>query len=129
LQQQSAGSLAANYDLLAHVPPSRQIATPAGDGKWPAAEGAAAASAEAALGVSCGVWGVAVVSLQGSATTERWRVILEWVPTFGGNMLGWVPAWLLIAAVLLLGSVIVVLFWALKAPLVDEDKSDKNARL
>jgi hypothetical protein len=73
--------------------------------------------------------GVAVVKLAEKRNRGKVEGDVEWVPTFGGNMLGWVPAWLLIAAVLVLGSVIVVLFWALKAPLADEDKSDKNGRL
>ena len=53
---------------------------------------------------------------------------MNWVPTFGGNMLGWVPTWVLIAAVLLLVSVIGVLLLALKAHLEDEDKSDRRCR-
>ena len=47
---------------------------------------------------------------------------MGWVPTFGGNMLGWVPSWVLIAVVLLLLSVIVVLVLALKANFDDEDE-------
>lgn len=47
---------------------------------------------------------------------------MEWVPTFGGNMLGWVPTWVLIGAVLLLGSVIMVLVLAMKHHIEDEDE-------
>ena len=51
---------------------------------------------------------------------------MDWVPTFGGNMFGWVPTWVLVAVVLLLVSVIGVVLFAVKAHLEDEDKSDKN---
>jgi hypothetical protein len=51
---------------------------------------------------------------------------VDWVPTFGGNMLGWVPTWVLIAVVLLLLSVIGVLVVAMKVQIQDEDQRDKN---
>jgi hypothetical protein len=51
---------------------------------------------------------------------------VDWVPTFGGNMLGWVPTWVLIAVVVSLLSVIVVLAAAVKAQIEDEDQPDKN---
>jgi hypothetical protein len=51
---------------------------------------------------------------------------VDWVPTFGGNMLGWVPTWVLIAVVLLLLSVIGVLVVAMKVQIQDEDQCDKN---
>jgi hypothetical protein len=35
--------------------------------------------------------------------------IVDWVPTFGGNMLGWVPTWVVIGGAILLVSIIVVL--------------------
>ena len=47
---------------------------------------------------------------------------MGWVPTFGGNMLGWVPSWVLIGVVLLLLSVIVVLTLAVKALIEDDDE-------
>ena len=47
---------------------------------------------------------------------------VDWVPTFGGNMLGWVPTWALIAVVILLGAVMVVLTLALKDRFENEDK-------
>ena len=50
---------------------------------------------------------------------------MDWIPTFGGNMLGWVPTWVLIAAVLVLVSVIVVLFLAVKS-LIEEEESNRN---
>ena len=46
---------------------------------------------------------------------------VDWVPTFGGNMLGWVPTWVLIAVVFLLLSVIVVLTLAVKDLIEDND--------
>jgi hypothetical protein len=49
-----------------------------------------------------------------------------WVPTFGGNMLGWVPTWVLIAVVVSLLSVIVVLVAAVKAQIKDDDQRQKN---
>ena len=52
---------------------------------------------------------------------------MDWVPTFGGNMLGWVPTWVLIAVVLLLLSVIGILVAAIKVQIQDEDdQRDKN---
>jgi len=52
---------------------------------------------------------------------------VDWVPTFGGNMLGWVPTWVLIAVVLLLLSVIGILVAAIKVQIQDEDdQRDKN---
>jgi hypothetical protein len=51
---------------------------------------------------------------------------VNWVPVFGGNMLGWVPVWVLIAAVLMLVSVIGVILWAVKAHLDDQEKPDNN---
>ena len=51
---------------------------------------------------------------------------VDWVPTFGGNMLGWVPTWVLIVVVLLLLSVIGVLAVAIKVQIQDEDQCDKN---
>ena len=50
---------------------------------------------------------------------------MDWVPTFGGNMLGWVPTWVLIAVVLVLLSVIGVILLAVKAH-IDDNESDKN---
>jgi hypothetical protein len=51
---------------------------------------------------------------------------MDWVPTFGGNMLGWVPTWVLIAVVVLLLTVIVVLALAMKSHIEDNDLGDKN---
>ena len=51
---------------------------------------------------------------------------MNWVPTFGGNMLGWVPAWVLIATVLMLLSVIGVILLAVKAHLDDEKDNSEN---
>jgi len=51
---------------------------------------------------------------------------VDWVPTFGGNMLGWVPTWVLIAVVLLLLSVIVMLALAVKAQIEDDDQATKD---
>jgi hypothetical protein len=51
---------------------------------------------------------------------------VDWVPTFGGNMLGWVPTWVLIAVVVSLLSVIVVLVAAVKAQIEDDDQREKN---
>jgi len=51
---------------------------------------------------------------------------VDWVPTFGGNMLGWVPTWVLIAVVLLLLSVIGVLAVAMSVQFQDDDQRDKN---
>ena len=51
-----------------------------------------------------------------------WRHMGDWVPTLNGNMLGWVPTWVLIAVVLLLGSVILILSLALKERLEDDEK-------
>jgi len=50
---------------------------------------------------------------------------VDWVPTFGGNMFGWVPTWVLIAVVVALLSVIVVVGAAVKAQIKDEDQRDK----
>jgi hypothetical protein len=47
---------------------------------------------------------------------------VEWVPTFGGNMFGWVPTWLFIAVVLVLGVVIVVLAAAVKDMIKNDDR-------
>jgi nitrogen fixation-related uncharacterized protein len=47
---------------------------------------------------------------------------VDWIPAFGGNLFGWVPAWVLIAVGLLLLSVIVVLVWALKVKFEDDDQ-------
>ena len=47
---------------------------------------------------------------------------MDWVPTFGGNMFGWVPTWVLIATVLVMGSVIGVLVLAVKEMIEDEEK-------
>jgi hypothetical protein len=47
---------------------------------------------------------------------------VDWVPTFAGNMLGWVPTWVLIAVVFLLLSVIVVLTLAVKDLIEDNDE-------
>jgi hypothetical protein len=49
--------------------------------------------------------------------------MLGWAPTFGGNMLGWVPTWVLIAVVFLLLSVIVVLTLAVKDLIEDNDEN------
>ena len=46
---------------------------------------------------------------------------VDWVPTFGGNMLGWVPTWVLLAVILVLGGVVVFLVLALKDRYEDED--------
>ena len=54
---------------------------------------------------------------------------MEWVPTFGGNMLGWVPTWVLIAVVVPLLTVIAVLASALKTQIEETDLDDKNAPL
>ena len=54
---------------------------------------------------------------------------MEWVPTFGGNMLGWVPTWVLIAVVVPLLAVIAVLASALKTQIEETDLDDKNAPL
>jgi hypothetical protein len=51
---------------------------------------------------------------------------VNWVPTFGGNTFGWIPAWVLIAAVGALLSVIVVLVVALKDQFEAEEQRDKN---
>jgi hypothetical protein len=51
---------------------------------------------------------------------------VDWVPTFGGNMLGWVPTWLLIAVILMLVSVIVILAAAVKVQIEDDDQREKN---
>jgi hypothetical protein len=48
--------------------------------------------------------------------------IVDWVPTFGGNMLGWVPTWVVIGGAILLVSIIVVLGLALKDHLEDEER-------
>ena len=47
---------------------------------------------------------------------------MDWVPTFGGNMFGWVPTWVLFAVILGLGGVIVLLALALKDKLEEEDR-------
>ena len=47
---------------------------------------------------------------------------MDWVPTFGGNMLGWVPTWVVIGGAILLVSVIVVLGLALKDHIEDEER-------
>lgn len=51
---------------------------------------------------------------------------VDWIPTFGGNMLGWVPTWVLIAVVISLLSVIVVLAAAVKVKIDDDNQRDKN---
>ena len=51
-----------------------------------------------------------------------------WIPTFGGNLFGWVPASVLIAVGFLLMSVIVVLVGALKVKFEDE-KTQPHAGL
>ena len=51
---------------------------------------------------------------------------VDWVPTFGGNMLGWVPTWALIAVVLLLLSVIAVLLLAVKVHIEEDDQRNEN---
>jgi hypothetical protein len=50
---------------------------------------------------------------------------VDWVPTFAGNMLGWVPTWVLIAVVLSLLTVIVVLVAAVKTQIEDEDQTNQ----
>jgi hypothetical protein len=51
---------------------------------------------------------------------------VDWVPTFGGNMLGWVPSWVLIVVVVSLLSLIGVLATALKGQFEDEEHRDNN---
>jgi uncharacterized membrane protein len=53
---------------------------------------------------------------------------MDWIPTFGGNMLGWVPTWVLIAVVLLLLSVIVVLVVGLKTEIAENSQTENNER-
>ena len=53
---------------------------------------------------------------------------LNWVPTFGGNMLGWVPTWLFISVVAMLVSVIVFLAAALRSRFEDEEQSQQHQR-
>ena len=53
---------------------------------------------------------------------------LNWIPTFGGNMLGWVPTWLLIAVIVMLVSVIAFLAAALRSQLEDEDQRDEQQK-
>ena len=50
---------------------------------------------------------------------------VNWIPTFGGNLFGWVPAWILIAVVLSLLTVIVVLVAAVKTQIEDEDQTNQ----
>jgi hypothetical protein len=50
---------------------------------------------------------------------------VNWIPTFGGNMLGWVPTSVLIAVVLSLLTVIVVLVAAVKTQIEDEDQTNQ----
>ena len=47
---------------------------------------------------------------------------VDWIPTFGGNMLGWAPTYVLIAVVLLLLLVIVALAWVLKIHVEEDDQ-------
>lgn len=53
---------------------------------------------------------------------------MDWIPTFGGNMLGWVPTWLLIAVVIMLASVIVLLAAAVRSQIEDEDRRDEHQK-
>jgi hypothetical protein len=53
---------------------------------------------------------------------------MDWIPTFGGNMLGWVPTWLLIAVVVMLASVIVLLALAVRSQIEDEDRRDEHQK-
>jgi hypothetical protein len=50
---------------------------------------------------------------------------VNWIPTFGGNLFGWVPAWVLIAVVLSLLTVIVVLVAAVKTQIEEEDRTNQ----
>jgi hypothetical protein len=51
---------------------------------------------------------------------------MDWVPTFGGNFLGWVPTWVLIVTVVELVLAIVALAVALRVHIDENGLGDEN---
>lgn len=75
------------------------------------------------FGAGSGLWNSGDGRPLAKGVKRDWRrAKVDWIPTFGGNMLGWVPTWALLAVVLLLGGVIVILTLALKDRFENDEK-------